>query len=205
MVLDDYRLAVVEFGMLFESAEASEEQKDFLRFILDVNTEMVEKLELAFDDGDVVIPIELVHPNAKVPTYAHTFDAGCDVYATEDFTIPTNARGFKINSGLKVAIPPKWKINVVPRSGLTYKTTMRIANSPGTIDYGYLDEVGVLIDNLGEEVISIKKGQCFAQLIIDRAYKGKFDIVPSVKNLSQNREGGFGSTDSEKVDDNIKL
>lgn len=84
---------------------------------------------------DTIVHFELIHPNAKIPTYAHDTDAGADVYVPEDVTIAPGARGQMIDTGFKMAMAPGWMIDVRPRSGLSYKTTMRIANTPGTINY----------------------------------------------------------------------
>ena len=92
----------------------------------------------------IQIPIELCHPNAKIPAYAKPGDAGMDIYALEDFEVAPGERKI-IKTGLKVAIPRGYELQVRPRSGTSVKTALRVANTPGTIDSGYRDEIGVII------------------------------------------------------------
>lgn len=152
--------------------------------------EAVEK----FLGHDTTIYFELVHPNAKIPTYAHDTDAGADVYAPMDVVIPPQARGLKVDTGFKMAMAPGWYMAVCPRSGLSYKTTMRIANTPGTVDCDYRDNVGILIDNLSDETLTIKTGDRIAQFILHPVYRFKGVTVEDVNKIGENRGGGFGST-----------
>lgn len=152
--------------------------------------EAVEK----FLGHDTIVYFELVHPNAKIPTYAHDTDAGADVYAPEDVIIAPGARGQKVDTGFKMAMAPGWYMAVCPRSGLSYKTTMRIANTPGTVDADYRDNVGILIDNLSDETIVIKAGDRIAQFILHPVYRFKGVATEDVNQIGENRGGGFGST-----------
>ena len=143
---------------------------------------------------DTVVYFELAHPNAKIPTYAHDTDAGADVYAPEDVIIAPGARGQKVDTGFKMAMAPGWYMAVCPRSGLSYKTTMRIANTPGTIDADYRDNVGILIDNLSDETIVIHAGDRIAQFVLHPVYRFKGVATEDVNQIGENRGGGFGST-----------
>lgn len=158
-----------------------------------LNEILLETVE-AFLGYDTTIYFELVHPNAKIPTYAHDTDAGADVYAPMDVVIPPQARGLKVDTGFKMAMTPGWYVAVCPRSGLSYKTTMRIANTPGTIDCDYRDNVGILIDNLSDETLTIKAGDRIAQFILHPVYRFKGVTVEDVNKIGENRGGGFGST-----------
>lgn len=148
----------------------------------------------AFLGYDTTVYFELVHPNAKIPTYAHDTDAGADVYAPEDVIIAPGARGQKVDTGFKMAMTPDWYMAVCPRSGLSYKTTMRIANTPGTVDADYRDNVGILIDNLSDETIVIKAGDRIAQFVLHPVYRFKGVATEDVNQIGENRGGGFGST-----------
>lgn len=144
----------------------------------------------------VEIPIELCHPKAMLPTYAHKGDAGMDVYAVEQ-TIIKPQETVIIKTGIKIAVPIGYELQVRPRSGISAKTKLRIANAPGTIDNGYLDEIGIIITNMSladQEII--KEGDKIAQLVLQASPMAYFYIVESVENLAENRGGGFGSTDS---------
>lgn len=144
--------------------------------------------------GDTTVHFQLVHPNAKVPTYAHDTDAGADIYLPEDIAIPAYARGFMVKTGLKMAMEAGWMMDVRPRSGLSHKTTMRISNSVGTIDAGYRGEVGVLVDNLSDEPIVLKAGDRIAQFVLHPVYQFNAEVVDDVEAIGEDRGGGFGST-----------
>lgn len=161
--------------------------------------------------------------DAKEPFYAHKTDAGMDVYANEDITIAPGETKL-IHTGIKVAIPDGQEIQVRPRSGLSLKTPLRICNAPGTIDSGYRDEVGVIMQNTSERFFTdgagvvkvmpdieknhytidskgnckgwydIKKGDKIAQIVLQEVPKIKWEKVASVAKIEGNRGGGFGST-----------
>lgn len=141
---------------------------------------------------DTTVYFELIHPNAKVPTYANPTDAGADIYAVEDINIPAGATGFKVNVGFKMAMNEGWKALIYPRSGMSMKTGMRISNSVGVIDAAYRGEVAVLFDNISNEDYTIKVGDRIAQMIISPAYTFKANIVENVERIGDNRGGGFG-------------
>ena len=124
---------------------------------------------------DAEVFIQLSDENIKIPVYANLTDAGADISANEDIIIPAQSFGTLIHTGISVAIPNGWLISVRPRSGLSKKTTLRISNAPGTIDAGYRDEIGILIDNIGTEPITINKGDRIAQLILEKSYQIKME------------------------------
>lgn len=80
----------------------------------------------------IPLPVELCHENAQMPQYAHVTDAGMDIYAIEDVTIAPGETKL-VRTGIKLAIPTGYEIQVRPKSGRAQKTKMRVANSPGTI------------------------------------------------------------------------
>src|SRR5574344_2884718 len=87
-----------------------------------------------------------LNKDAVIPTYAHTGDAGMDIRAIED--VELNPHETKIiHTGIAVAIPEGYELQVRPRSGLSLKTPLRVSNTPGTIDSGYRDEIGIIISN----------------------------------------------------------
>lgn len=142
---------------------------------------------------NIKIPIELYHSEAILPQYAKPGDAGMDVCSVED-TIISPHKTVIIKTGLKVAIPEGYEIQVRPRSGLSYKTGIRIANSPGTIDVGYRDEIGVILHNTSDEPFVIHKGDRIAQIILKEVPMIEWQIVDEVACIGENRGGGFGST-----------
>lgn len=182
---------------LFEEYDnVSPLKEKLVRGIFNLFVELIEEATNRVGKYDTVVSFELVHPNAKIPTYAHSTDAGADVYAPEDVVIAPQARGQMVDAGFKMAMMPGWEMQVRPRSGLSYKTTMRIANAPGTIDADYRNNVGILIDNFSDEPIQIKAGDRIAQLVLNRVYHFNAKQVDSVDNIGDNRNGGFGSTDA---------
>jgi dUTP pyrophosphatase len=157
--------------------------------------------------------MEYCRTSAKIPTYAHLTDSGMDIYAVEEITINPGETKL-VPTGLKVAIPAGYELQVRPKSGRCLKTKLRVANTPGTIDAGYRDEIGVIIDNIEPFIKSadidengrlynvefgssytIGKGEKFAQLVLCEVPKAAFYQVESVRAIENDgRAGGFGST-----------
>lgn len=193
----------------------SDKKRDFLRQVMILVYNSVAETE-GISKKIIQIPIEKCHDDAKIPVYANLTDAGADLYAIEDIVI-NPGETVLIPTGLKVAIPRGYEIQIRPKSGRALKTKMRVANSPGTIDAGYRDEIKVIIDNIeppfkdisyhfddeGKVIIdsilhgssySISKGDKFAQLVLSEVPKMDFVEVESVSKYTGNRGGGFGST-----------
>jgi len=98
---------------------------------------------------DVEVFVEICRESAVLPSYAREGDAGMDVCAAEEVLIkPGETR--VIPTGLKMAVPEGYEIQIRPRSGLSLNTPLRISNSPGTIDSGYRDEIGIIVTNTSE-------------------------------------------------------
>lgn len=93
----------------------------------------------------IKVYIEL-HEGSRTPAYANFNDAGADVFAAEDMVLRPMQR-LVIPVNFKVALPDHIEMQVRPRSGLSLKTTLSIPNSPGTVDAGYRDFVGILMQN----------------------------------------------------------
>lgn len=160
---------------------------------------------------DVEVFVEICREGAVLPEYAKPGDAGMDVFAAEDIIIKPGETVI-IPTGIKMAIPEGYEIQVRPRSGISFRTPLRIVNSPGTIDSGYRDELGIIMNNSSDincsnnEIFTlesegnkmgaykIKKGDRIAQIVLQRVPKIKFTVVDSVKYIGSDRGGGFGST-----------
>ena len=140
------------------------------------------------------VAVELCHPNAKLPTYAHDTDWGADVYAVEDMTIQPGSYGVMVPTGLRVAIPHGWMISFRPRSGMSHKTPLRLSNSPGTIDETYRGELKVLFDNFSNIPVEIKAGDRIVQMGLEKSYKARYHVVDNVERNTDRGEGGFGSS-----------
>lgn len=149
---------------------------------------------------------ELVHPNAKLPAYAHDGDAGMDVFAVEDVCL-TNGVPTLVKTGLRCKIPDGFEIQVRPRSGLALKG-VTVWNGPGTIDSKYRGEIGVILMYNNSELIpdptgnvmvpkethTICVGDKIAQLVLSPVYKALPIKVDKVDTDTDRGEGGFGST-----------
>ena len=129
------------------------QKRNFLRQMLNIVYNSIAETE-GVTKRFVKIPIEFCHPNAKMPAYAHPSDAGMDVYALEDITIAPGETKL-IPIGIKVALPLGYELQVRPKSGRSLHSKLRIANTPGTIDAGYRDEIGVIIDNIDPPIKAI--------------------------------------------------
>ena len=136
--------------------------------------------------------VRRLRPSATLPNYAHSGDAGLDLYAADSLVVPP--RGARVvPTGIAVELPVGTEGAVRPRSGLAVQWTVTVLNSPGTIDEGYRGEVGVVLINHGSRDFHVKCGMRIAQLVIHRRLE--VDVV-EVESLGRTErdEGGFGST-----------
>ena len=190
----------------------SRAKRDFLKQMLGITYNALSEAE-GVAKKTILIPLEYCNENAKMPSYAHLTDSGMDIYALEDITIAPGETKL-VPTGLKVAIPAGYELQVRPKSGRCLKTKLRIANTPGTIDAGYRDEIGVIVDNIEPFIKSaqmdeagrlynvefgssytIGAGEKFAQLVLCEVPKAAFYQVESVSAIENDgRAGGFGST-----------
>lgn len=188
--IEDLIKELMEFG----PGEIGDHKKVALSKFFEIVGKINEKIVSDYPREDAEIFIELISNTAKIPQYQNLLDCGADVYSPEDFTIQPGET-FKLPLGFKLSIPPQWELTVRPRSGYSLKTKMRIANTPGSIDPNFLDEVCLIIDNIGDSPITIKAGDRPAQLKLDRRYVARFTAVKDIANYaSGNRGGGFGHT-----------
>ena len=190
----------------------SRQKRDFLKQMLGITYNALAEAE-GIAKKNILIPLEFCREGAKAPAYAHLTDSGMDVFALEDITIAPGETKL-IPIGIKVAIPAGYELQVRPKSGRCLKTKLRIANTPGTIDAGYRDEIGIIVDNIEPfikeakidengrlyEVLfgsshTIGKGEKFAQLVLAEVPKALFYEVEHVSDIANDgRAGGFGST-----------
>lgn len=192
----------------------SEPKQDFLKKVTSMSTNLMQTLAnkaVRF----IQIPCEL-EEGVELPTYAKEGDAGLDIYAREEITIAPGETKI-IDTGIKVAIPEGYALLIQPRSGQSVKTKLRVANTPGLIDSGYRDSIGVIIENIeppfkdidydfddnGEihiksilhgESYTIAEGQRFAQMRLVQVPHATFMKVESVGEIGEDRGGGFGHT-----------
>ena len=127
-----------------------------------------------------------------LPGYATAGAAGMDVVSAEDLTLAAGAR-HAVATGLSVAIPPGYEIQVRPRSGLALKHGISVPNSPGTIDSDYRGELKVILINHGSEAFEIRRGDRIAQLVLAPVTQASWLEVEELDETARG-EGGFGST-----------
>ncbi len=185
-----------EVAKLIEQIKAddslSENKKKFLCTLL--SKAVVATLELYEVPRErITVEIQKLSDTAKLPEYAHPTDAGADVFSSEDVTIAAGETKI-IKTGLKVAIPVGYEIQVRPRSGLSAKTGIRVANAPGTIDSAYRGEVGIILYNTANTPYEIKTGDKIAQLIISPVPMIRWKEVVTISDDTERSTGGFGSS-----------
>jgi len=133
-----------------------------------------------------------------LPAYQTAGAAGADVCANfppearEGITLASGARAL-LPTGLRMAIPAGFEVQVRPRSGLALKHGVTVANAPGTIDSDYRGPLGVILVNLGSEPFHIAHGDRIAQLIVAPVVQAGFDLAESLDETARGA-GGFGST-----------
>lgn len=127
-----------------------------------------------------------------LPAYATEGAAGMDVVSAEDVTLAPGAR-HAVATGLSMAIPQGYEIQVRPRSGLALKHGISVPNTPGTIDSDYRGELKVILINLGSEPFVIQRGDRVAQLVLAPVVQAAWDEVAQL-DATERGEGGFGST-----------
>jgi len=129
---------------------------------------------------------------ARLPVRA-TEHASCfDVYADMEGVIPPGDR-LLVKTGLSVAVPPGYEVQVRSRSGLALKQGVAVLNAPGTIDADYRGEVGVILINHGRDPFVFQRGDRVAQLGVYRV-----ELCPAVEvevlEETARGAGGFGHT-----------
>ena len=143
----------------------------------------------------VKILIKKFDKNIKLPTYKTSGSSGMDLvaYIKNKVAIDPGATAI-IPTGIAVAIPKNYEIQIRPRSGLASKNSISVLNTPGTIDSDYRGEIKIILINLSKKSFIVKSGDRVAQMILCPIAKGK---LKEVKNLPKTMrgKGGLGSTD----------
>lgn len=156
-----------------------------------------------------------VRDGAILPKYAHDGDSGLDVCVPFDDDARTSL-SYIIQPDETRAIPIGWRMSpprlaepfqvefqLRPRSGLSLKTSLRIANAPGTVDSQYQGEVAVIVENTGATSITLSSGDKIAQLVCAPVIPIKVSVVSDdvfFARQSSRKDGGFGSTGTSYED-----
>ena len=209
--LDDLVQAVDE--MAAEGVELSDSKKDFLKFIFTTFINTMEESNMV-SHRVLTIPVEVCRNGAKLPTYATDGSAAMDIYSPAEYTIGPG-ECIIIPTGLKVNLPIGYALLIQPRSGMSRKTKLRVANTPGLIDSDYHEEIGVIVENIdpplkdfeiqqdGEAILQgplygssfiIGKGERFAQMRLVEVPLINWLPVESLGSFENDHGKGFGST-----------
>jgi dUTP pyrophosphatase len=129
-----------------------------------------------------------------LPAYATAGAAGMDVVAaiTDPVVIAPGRRAL-VPTGICMAIPPGFEVQVRPRSGLALKQGVTCLNTPGTIDSDYRGELQVILANLGEAPVTIERGMRIAQIVMAPVVQATWNEVTSLDETARG-SSGFGST-----------
>lgn len=133
-----------------------------------------------------------------VPSYETAGAAGADLRANfpveqrDGVTLAPGARAL-VPTGLRLAIPLGFEVQIRPRSGLALKHGITLPNSPGTIDADYRGPLGVIVMNAGQEAFHIEHGARIAQMVVAPVVQARFELVETLAETARG-QGGFGST-----------
>jgi len=140
------------------------------------------------------IPIQILDDDLQPPVYARPGDAGADLVAAADATVPARGGRAIVPTGIALALPDGYVGLVHPRSGLAAKHGVTTLNSPGTIDSGYRGQVHVILVNTDPELdFQVKRGDRIAQLVVQRFETAEWIIVDELDETERGA-GGFGHT-----------
>ena len=155
--------------------------------IEDPTLENPEKIAIKTESANLLV--ERINPEAKLPEKAHQSDAGYDLFAVENVSIPPYGQA-KIGTGVKMAIPQNFAGLIWDKSSLA---AQGLKTMGGVIDSGYRGEIIIIAKNLTEEFFNITKGQKVAQIIIQEI--GDIPLIETeISDSTERKDSGFGST-----------
>ena len=145
-------------------------------------------IDLTWEDG--------ADRSLGLPVYASSGAAGADLRANfEDRGSVEIASGGRVlvPTGLRLAIPEGYEVQLRPRSGLALKHGITLPNSPGTIDSDYRGPLGVIVMNAGDAPFRVSHGDRVAQMVVAPVVQAGFAVVDRLDDTDRGA-GGFGST-----------
>ena len=147
----------------------------------------------------IKVLVKKLNSSAKLPSYKTNGASGMDLMAC--INEPINLKpgeSFLVPTGLAVAIPEKYEIQIRPRSGLAAKNSISILNTPGTIDSDYRGELKIILFNHGNKNFKINKNDRIAQMVLTPVIKMDLEETNELP-VSLRGERGFGSTGKWKI------
>ena len=140
------------------------------------------------------LPVLRLDPDLPLPAYAREGDAGVDLVAREDVTLPPAGGRALVPTGIAIALPEGYAGFVQPRSGLAARHGVTCLNTPGLIDSGYRGELKVcLINHDPTERFEVRRGERIAQLVVQAVETVTF-VAVDVLDESERGDKGFGSS-----------
>lgn len=138
----------------------------------------------------MLIKFQKILDEAIIPHYAHTGDAGMDIFSAEETIIKKGERK-NIRTGVKMELPEGFVGLVWDKSGLALKNGIK--TMAGVIDSGYRGEIGIVLVNLSEQDYKIEKGQKIAQMLIQKLERAEIEETEKLGETKRG-DGCFGST-----------
>lgn len=139
-----------------------------------------------------------LHPDTDqdipLPQYMTAQSAGMDICAAvkNDLVLDPGQISL-VPTGFAMALPHGFEAQIRPRSGLAVKYGLSIINAPGTIDADYRGEVKIALINLGQEPVILQRGDRIAQMVVQRVYQARIEVVHRLEDTDRSA-GGFGHT-----------
>ena len=147
----------------------------------------------------VKVLVKKLNTRVKLPSYKTEGSSGMDLIAfvEKPIEIKPNSSAL-IPTGLSIAIPEDYEVQIRPRSGLAAKSNISVLNTPGTIDSDYRGELKVILFNHGNKQFVVKNNERIAQMVLAPVLKVDFEEVDSLPDTIRG-SGGFGSTGKWKI------
>lgn len=138
--------------------------------------------------------VATIESDECLPTYGSDLAAGADVraFVAQEVILEPGA-SVLIPTGLRLAIPDGYEVQVRPRSGLALKHQITVLNTPGTIDADYRGEIGVILINHGKSPFVVTPGMRIAQIVLAPVFRADF-VLEETLGATTRGEGGFGHT-----------
>lgn len=148
--------------------------------------------------SEIKVQVKRIRPeedqDLPLPAYMTPRSAGMDLQAAvKEPVVMKPGQVMLIPTGLAIALPSGFEAQIRPRSGLALKKGLSLINSPGTIDADYRGEIGLAVINLGQEPVTINRGDRIAQMIFTRVWQAELDLVSELEETDRG-PGGFGHT-----------
>jgi dUTP pyrophosphatase len=174
-----------------------EPEEDYMKELEDLLGMSVDEMDKSHMEmmKTKTLGVELVHDDAKFPSYAYPSDSGFDLYSTIEYNLPPLGRAL-IPTGIKLSIPEEYEIQIRPKSGLALNQGLTVLNTPGTVDSGYVGEIKVIVFNTNNETVTISKGMKIAQAVLCPVVNGRYVSLNLLDKVEDKDRGdnGFGST-----------